>query len=113
MSKDQFWKINSFFHTKRQKDFPDFSRLDNDQTFFHVFHTAQEPLMMDLANYIYKLRYSKSEDLGIIGFQLFFKLSNAGIESFVFVLTVSEVFLDQQEPFFEFLSQEGSAVFTN
>jgi len=38
MSKDQVWKITFCFHTSRpEKFFADYSRLENDQTFFHTF----------------------------------------------------------------------------
>jgi len=41
MPKDQVWNIISFFHTKRPKNFfPEFSRPENDQTFFHAFQDS-------------------------------------------------------------------------
>jgi len=41
MSKDHVWKIIFFFHSNRPKNFfPDSSRLESDQTFFHIFQDS-------------------------------------------------------------------------
>jgi len=37
MSKDYVWDIIFFYHTDGPKFFLDFSKLENDQTVFHVF----------------------------------------------------------------------------
>ena len=46
MPKDQVWKIISVFHTNKTKKM--FSRLKNDQTFFHTFQDSVGTLHINI-----------------------------------------------------------------
>jgi len=61
MSIDQVWKI-FFYHTNTPKNFSqDFSRMENDPTFFYTFQDSVGTLTIVCCNYTCKLSYFDNE----------------------------------------------------